>query len=244
MKISIITACYNNESTIKKCLDSVAQQEGDIEHILIDGLSTDKTVKIIKNYKHVAFFSSEKDEGIYDALNKGLNAATGDIIGFLHSDDVFYSNNTIAQIEQYFLDDDSLDAIYGDIEFVDDQGKILRFYSSRNFNKNDFSRGRMPAHTSFFAKRKVYEEFKFKLGYEIAADFDHLLRVFHSGKYNIDYKPITTTRMLTGGASTKNIQSRITINKEIARSCKENGVRTNMLKIYGKYLHKIFEFKV
>ena len=128
MKISIITACYNNESTIKKCLDSVAQQEGDIEHILIDGLSTDRTVEIIKNYKHVAFFSSEKDEGIYDALNKGLNAATGDIIGFLHSDDVFYSNNTIAQIEQYFLDDDSLDAIYGDIEFVDDKGKILRFY--------------------------------------------------------------------------------------------------------------------
>jgi glycosyltransferase involved in cell wall biosynthesis len=243
LKISIITACYNNESTIEECLASVAQQAGDIEHIIIDGLSTDKTIEIIKNYNHVSFFSSEKDAGIYDALNKGLNAATGDIIGFLHSDDVFYSNDIIAQIEQFFLEDDSLDAIYGDIEFIDNQGKKLRFYSSKKFNKNDFSRGKMPAHTSFFARKKVYDVFKFKLGYKIAADFDHLLRVFYSECYKIDYKPIITTQMLTGGASTKNIQSRITINKEIARSCKENGIRTSMFKIYGKYLHKIFEFK-
>ena len=244
MKISIITACYNNESTIKKCLDSVSQQSYDVEHILIDGLSTDGTIDIIKSYPHVAFFSSEKDAGIYDALNKGLEVATGDIIGFLHSDDVFCSNDILKQVGLFFQNDQSLDAIYGDIQFVDTNGKKVRYYSSRKFKKHDFSKGKMPAHTSFFAKKKVYEEFKFKLGYEIAADFDHLIRVFHSGKYNIDYKPITTTRMLTGGASTKNIQSRITINKEIARSCKENGIRTNMLKIYGKYLHKIFEFKV
>lgn len=243
MNISIITACYNNESTIKKCLDSVSQQSGDIEHILIDGLSTDGTIDIIKSYPHVAFFSSEKDAGIYDALNKGLEVATGDIIGFLHSDDVFCSNDILKQVGLFFQNDKSLDAIYGDIQFVDTNGKKVRYYSSRKFKNHDFSKGKMPAHTSFFARKKVYDAYKFKLGYRIAADFDHLLRVFLSEKYNISYKPILTTYMLTGGASTKNIRSRITINKEILRSCRENGLETNLVKIYSKYLQKIFEFK-
>jgi len=244
LKVSIITACYNNESIIKKCLDSVSQQSGDIEHILIDGLSTDGTIDIIKSYPHVAFFSSEKDAGIYDALNKGLEVATGDIIGFLHSDDVFCSNDILKQVGLFFQNDKSLDAIYGDIQFVDKNGKKIRYYSSKNFKKNYFSKGKMPAHTSFFAKKKVYQEFKFKLGYKIAADFDHLLRVFYSKKYKIDYKPILTTYMLTGGASTKNIRSRIIINKEILRSCRENGLKTNLIKVYSKYLQKIFEFKL
>ena len=243
MKISIITVCFNNKSTIKNCLDNVSQQSGEIEHIIIDGCSTDGTIDIIKSYPHVAFFNSEKDKGIYDALNKGLNAATGDIIGFLHSDDVFSSNTILKQVEAYFLNDSSIDAIYGDIEFIDSNKRKIRYYSSEKFKKSDFLKGKMPAHTSFFARKKVYETYKFKLGYKIAADFDHLLRVFHSEKYHIVYKPILTTYMLTGGASTRNIQSRITINQEILRSCKENGLKTNMFKIYSKYLHKIFEFK-
>ena len=243
MKISIITVCFNNKSTIKNCLDSVSQQSGEIEHIIIDGSSTDGTIDIIKIYPHVAFFNSEKDKGIYDALNKGLNAATGDIIGFLHSDDVFSSNTILKQVEAYFLNDSSIDAIYGDIQFVDKNGKKFRYYSSRKFKNHDFSKGKMPAHTSFFARKKVYDAYNFKLGYQIAADFDHLLRVFFSGKYNICYKPILTTYMLTGGASTKNIRSRITINKEILRSCRENGLKTNLVKVYSKYLQKIFEFK-
>jgi hypothetical protein len=156
---------------------------------------------------------------------------------------VFCSNDILKQVGLFFQNDQSLDAIYGDIQFVDTNGKKVRYYSSRKFKYHDFSKGKMPAHTSFFAKKKVYQEFKFKLGYKIAADFDHLLRVFYSEKYKIDYKPILTTSMLTGGASTKNIQSRIIINKEIAHSCKENGIKTNMFKIYSKYLYKIFEFK-
>lgn len=103
--------------------------------------------------------------------------------------------------------------------------------------------GKMPAHTSFFARKKVYDTYKFKLGYQIAADFDHLLRVFLSEKYRIDYKPILTTSMLTGGVSSKNIRSRIIINREVLRSCRENGLETNLVKIYSKYLQKIFEFK-
>lgn len=243
MKISIITVCYNNESSIGDCLKSVANQKGDIEHVLIDGFSNDNTVQIIKSYPHVAFFSSEKDAGIYDALNKGLKAATGDIIGFLHSDDTFYSDTILEQVHDQFLIDPTLDALYGDIVFVNHHGKQVRYYSSKNFSTSDFAKGKMPAHTSFFAKREIYDDFQFKLGYTIAADFDHLLRVFMSNKFTIKYMPLLTTRMLVGGASTKNIRSRISINQEIIRSCAENEVKTNWLKVYSKYFRKIFEFK-
>ena len=174
----------------------------------------------------------------------GLEVATGDIIGFLHSDDVFCSNDILKQVGLFFQNDQSLDAIYGDIQFVDTNGKKVRYYSSRKFKNHDFSKGKMPAHTSFFARKKVYDAYNFKLGYQIAADFDHLLRVFLSERYNISYKPILTTYMMTGGASTKNIRSRIIINKEILRSCRENGLKTNLVKVYSKYLHKFFEFKL
>lgn len=222
-------------------MDSVAAQSGDIEHIIIDGLSTDQTVSIAKTYPHVAFISSEKDAGIYDALNKGLAVATGDIIGFLHSDDVFYDSDILNKVHHYFEEDDTMDALYGDIEFVNADGKRTRYYSSKGFTVSDFSKGMMPAHTSFFAKKKIYDAFQFKLGYQIAADFDHLLRVFLSDQFTIRYLPILTTSMLIGGVSTKNIRSRITLNKEILKSCKENGVRTNLVKIYSKYFKKIME---
>lgn len=244
MKISIITACYNNQATIANCLDSVASQSYDnIEHVLIDGASNDGTQEIIKSYDHVAFFSSERDKGIYDALNKGLAATTGDVICFLHSDDVFKTNMVVEEMARYFEEDESLDGVYGDIEFVNQEGKRVRYYSSSNFKIEQFAIGKMPAHTSFFAKNQIYNQFNFKLGYKIAADFDQMLRVFHAKKYKIEYRPVLTTSMLTGGASTKNIQSRITINQEILRSCKENGVKTNALKVYSKYFKKVFEFK-
>ena len=244
LKVSIITACYNNASSIQNCLDSVAEQRGvNVEHVIIDGLSTDGTVDVIKSHPHISYFTSAKDDGIYDALNKGLKAATGDIVGFLHSDDVFKTNNVIATILSYFQEDETLDGVYGDIEFINSDRKQVRYYSSKKFRIEQFAIGKMPAHTSFFARRKVYDQFSFKLGYKIAADYDHLLRVMMSGKFKIEYRDILTTSMLTGGASTKNIQSRITINREILRSCRENGVRTSTLKVYSKYFKKIFEFK-
>jgi glycosyltransferase involved in cell wall biosynthesis len=244
MKISIVTACFNNKGTIDKCLTSVANQSYDnIEHVIIDGGSDDGTIDIIKSYNHVVFFSSEKDKGIYDALNKGLKAATGDIIGFLHSDDVFKSKDVISQVASFFQEEKLLDGVYGDIEFVNEDGKQVRYYSSKKFKEEHFAIGKMPAHTSFFARKLIYNQFDFKLGYKIAADYDQMLRVFLSKQFKVEYRPLLTTSMLTGGASTKNIQSRITINQEILKSCKENGVKTNALKVYGKYIKKVFEFK-
>ena len=145
------------------------------------------------------------------------------------------------KVHHYFEEDDTMDALYGDIEFVNADGKRMRYYSSKGFTVSDFSKGMMPAHTSFFAKKKIYDAFQFKLGYQIAADFDHLLRVFLSDQFTIRYQPFLTTSMLIGGVSTKNIRSRITLNKEILKSCKENGVRTNLVKIYSKYFKKIME---
>ena len=243
MKISIITACYNNELTISDTLESVSLQSyTDVEQIIIDGKSTDRTLEIVSQYKHVAKVVTEKDNGIYDALNKGLEFANGDVIGFLHSDDTFKSNSVIEQIVRFFKENPELDGVYGDIVFVNEDGKKVRTYNSSKFQLVDFAKGRMPAHPSFFAKRKVYEKFNFNTQYKIAADFDQMLRTMKSGLFNIQYKPITTTKMLVGGASTKNIKARLTINKEILQSCKENGVSTSWWKVYSKYFSKIFEF--
>ncbi len=243
VKISIITACYNNEQTIKKTLESVASQTHDnIEHIIIDGKSTDKTLDIIAQFPHVSKIVSEKDEGIYDALNKGLKEATGDIIGFLHSDDTFMSKDVLTDVAKAFEQDNSIDGIYGDIQFVNETGKVVRHYSSKKFQFSDFAKGKMPAHTSFFARKKVYDAFPFDTNYRIAADFDQMLRVMTSGKFKINYVPLTTTKMLVGGASTRNIQARITINKEILQSCRTNGIKTSIWKVYSKYLKKVFEF--
>lgn len=224
-------------------MDSVAAQTYvNIEHVVIDGKSTDDTVAIIQKYTHPIHLVSERDKGIYDALNKGLKKATGDVIGFLHSDDVFISNDLLQEVHSYFAQEKSLDGIYGNIVFVNVAGKIVRKYDSSKFQLNDYSRGKMPAHTSFFARKKVYDAFPFDDSYKIAADFDQMLRVMRSNQFQIEYRPITTTRMLVGGASTKNISSRITINREILRSCRANGVKTNLLKVYSKYFTKVFEF--
>jgi len=244
VKISIITACYNNEKTIAASMQSVANQVGvHLEHIIVDGLSTDKTLDIVSSYSHSIKVISEKDTGIYDALNKGVAAATGDIVGFLHSDDVFYANDVLQNIQNFFIQSADLEGIYGDIQFVNQEGKIIRHYSSKNFKFSDFARGKMPAHTSFFARKTVYEDFQFDLSYSIAADFDQMLRVFKSNSYTIQYRPIRTTTMLTGGASTKNIQARLTLNREIMQSCKQNGIKMNAFKVYSKYFTKILEFK-
>ena len=243
MKISIITACYNNELTIRDTLQSVASQTyKDVEHIIIDGKSTDRTLEIVSQYLHVSKVISEKDRGIYDALNKGLQLASGDVVGFLHSDDTFMSNTILEEVAYCFKETPDLDGVYGNIIFVNEKGKKVRTYDSSQFKLQDLSRGKMPAHTSFFARKKVYEQFNFNTTYKIAADFDQMLRAMHSGLFNIQYRPITTTKMLVGGASTKNIKARLTINKEILQSCKENEVQTSWWKVYSKYFSKIFEF--
>ncbi|MEZ4843441.1 MAG: glycosyltransferase family 2 protein [Bacteroidia bacterium] len=243
MKISIITATYNSSKTIKDTLESVCKQTyPNIEHIVIDGNSKDGTQNIIKSYPHVAFFISEPDKGIYDALNKGYSKASGDVLGLLHSDDYFFDNEVVEKIADAFLKYPEIDAIYGDIVFVNDDQKIIRRYSSKNWKLEKMKIGKMPAHPSFFAKKEIYTKYPFNIKYKIAADYDQILRVALDKSFELKYVPITTTCMRLGGASTDGLKSNFLINKEILEICKSNNYPTNYLKIYSKYPSRILEF--
>ncbi len=243
LKISIITAAYNSEKYIKHTLESVRDQTyADIEHVLVDGGSTDETNAIIKSYPLVKNYISEPDQGIYDALNKGINRATGDIIGFVHSDDYLHDTSILRCVAEYLENNPNVTGIYADIVFVDNSKKVLRHYSSRSWRFSKFQYGKMPAHPSFFARKEVYESYLFDTQYKIAADFDHMLRAFKDPEFLFHYLPIITTSMRMGGASTDGLKSNLRINKEILQICKANGLPTNYLKIYSKYPSRLLEF--
>ena len=181
---------------------------------------------------------------MYDALNKGIAISTGEIVGILNSDDIYTNYNIIEAIAEKFILNNNLDAIIGNIEFITHNRKILRHYSSKNWNPKKFKFGYMPPHPSFFCKRSVY----FKLGlyrtdFKIAADFELMLRYFLINRINYTYVNRTIVSRRIGGLSTKGLSSLYTINKEIKLACEYNNIYTNYLFIYFKYLKKIFEFK-
>jgi glycosyltransferase involved in cell wall biosynthesis len=245
MKISIITVTYNSAATLAHTLESVNNQDyADVEHVLVDGGSTDETVSIIQSFPHVAKWVSEKDNGLYDAINKGIGMATGDVIGILHSDDFFPGNHIVSLIANAFEEND-VAAVYGDIAFVrpGQLGKIVRLYSSRKFTPQRFGYGYMPAHPSFYVRRNCYETMGlYKTGYKIAADYELLMRFIFKHHISYTYIPEILVYMRTGGISNKNMRSRYTLNKEIIKACRENGVNTNMAVLSLKYINKIFEY--
>ena len=245
MKISIITVTYNSAATLAHTLESVNNQDyNDIEHVLVDGGSTDETVAIIQSYPHVAKWVSEKDKGLYDAINKGIGMATGDVIGILNSDDFFPANHIVTQIVNAFQQN-SVSAVYGDIAFVrpGKLGKIVRLYSSRKFTPRRFGYGYMPAHPSFYALKSCYDDLGlYKLDYKIAADYELLMRFIFKNRISYVYIPEILVYMRTGGISNKNVLSRYTLNKEIIKACRENGVNTNMGLLSLKYFNKVFEY--
>ena len=248
MKISIITTTYNSEATIRDTLESVnAQTYPHIEHIIVDGNSKDNTLEIVKKYgKRVSILISEPDNGIYDAMNKGIKAATGDVIGILNSDDFFTSNDVISAVVSTFKNND-IDAVFGDIHYVkpDNLNKCVRYYSSAAFNPSLFKFGIMPAHPSFYVKRSCYEKYGlYSLDYKIASDFDLLIRFLYTHKIKYRYLKKDFVTMRTGGASTKNLNSRMLLNKEDLKACRKYGIATNIFMIMFKYLYKIFEFRV
>lgn len=246
LSISIITVSHNSISTIPATIKSVlAQTYPNIEYIIIDGSSTDGTIDSINSFgESISKFVSEPDKGIYDAINKGIKLATGDIVGILNSDDILYDNNVIMKIAETF-DMWSVDAVYGDVLFFDPDktSRITRYYSSGSFSLNKFKFGFMPAHPSFYVKRKIYEELGYyKTDYKIAADYELLIRFLSIHRIKYKYLGMPFVSMRTGGVSNKSISSNITLNKEIARACRENGIKTNYLFIYLKYFIKIFEY--
>jgi glycosyltransferase involved in cell wall biosynthesis len=244
MKISIITVTYNSALTVKDTLESVASQDyGDIEHVLIDGASTDETVAIIESFPNVKWVS-EKDKGLYDAINKGIQMATGDIIGILNSDDFFPNNGVISTIVNEFKNNNT-DAVFGNIAFVRPANlqKVVRLYSSKKFTPEKFAYGYMPAHPSFYVKKACYTQIGlYQLNYKIAADYELLMRFIYKQKISYKYIEKVLVYMRTGGVSNKNWLSRYTLNKEIIRACRENGVTTNMAILSLKYFSKVFEY--
>ncbi len=245
MRISIITVTYNSASTLKDTIESVLRQDyPHVEHILIDGNSSDDTVKIIESYSHITNWISEKDKGLYDAINKGIQRATGDIIGILNSDDFFPNEKVLSTIAEQFKDQE-IDAAIGDIAFVmpDKLDRIVRHYSSANFHPKKFAAGYMPAHPSFYVRKKFYDTYGgYKLDYKIAADYELLIRFMHTKGIRFRYIPEILVYMRTGGVSNQSPMSRYVLNKEIVRACTENGIKTNMARLSMKYFNKIFEY--
>ena len=249
--ITIITVTYNSESTINDTIISVLNQSyNDIEYIIVDGCSKDRTVDIIKEYepkfKGRLKWISEKDKGIYDAMNKGIRMATGDIIGILNSDDFFTSNDVISTVYETF-EKYNPDAIYGDIHFVNDSNlnKTVRYYSSKIFRRELMRFGFMPAHPSFYIKRECFDKFGlYNTSYKIAADFEFLLRTIFIGNIKTIYIPKDFVTMRTGGASTSGMSSHRLIMKEHLRAFKENSIFTNRILLSMRYIYKIIEVMI
>lgn len=228
MKISVITVCYNAEKTIKETLDSVrGQTYSEIEHVLVDGGSTDGTLAIIDSYQDSSVkLISEPDEGIYDAMNKGIGLATGEIIGILNADDVYDNKHIIEKIAMVF-EDPTIDACYGDLVYVKtlDLSKIVRFWSAGSYYVGAFPRGWCPPHPTFFVRKGLYEEHgRFDLNFGLAADFELMLRFIEKKRINTAYIPSVLVRMRLGGATNKSLRNILIQNKEIIMAFKTNRI--------------------
>lgn len=246
MKISIITVAFNAAHTIADTLESVAAQtHQEIEHIVVDGASTDSTLAIIERHgQRVAHLISEPDQGIYDAMNKGLGLATGDVIGFLNADDVYADNGVLERVS-VVMAMKVLDALFGDAEFVSSTrpDRPLRRYRSERFRPERIAWGWMPAHPALFLKRCAYERFgQFRTDYRIAGDFELVARMFYGGTLSYRHVPEVLVRMRTGGISTGGWRNTLQLNREVLRACRENGIPTSLPKILSKYPAKLFEF--
>lgn len=244
--ISIITVTFNAAHTLAGTLESVATQTcPEVEHIVVDGASTDDTLMVVEQHgRHVGKLISEPDQGIYDAMNKGLRLATGDVIGFLNADDVYADTGVLARVAA-IMEAEGLDALYGDAEFVspDRPDRPLRRYRSDRFRPDRIAWGWMPAHPALFLRREVFDRFgMFRTDYRIAGDFELVARIFHGGTLRYRHLPEVLVRMRTGGISTGGWRNTVLLNREVLRACRDNGIPTSLLKILSKYPVKLLEF--
>jgi glycosyltransferase involved in cell wall biosynthesis len=249
MKVSIVTVTLNAVGTIAATLESVAAQTyKEVEHIVVDGASKDGTPELVMRVgRRVSLMISEPDNGIYDALNKGLRLVTGDIVGFLHADDIYADCRILERVAEFFTVSDELDALFGDVEFISatKPGRPLRRYRSSHFRPERLAWGWMPAHPALFIRRRIYERYGlFRTDYRIAGDFEFVARIFRGKTLRYHYLPEVLVRMGTGGISTGGWRSTILLNREVLRACRENGIKTNALKILSKYPAKLFEFVI
>lgn len=249
VKISIVTVTYNSAATLRDTLESVlAQDYADIEYIVADGASTDGTVALLRQYESRfngrMRWKSEPDEGLYDAMNKGIRLATGDVVGIINSDDFYNHTDVISRVAEAFASP-GVQAVYGDVRFVHPGNlcKTVRYYSSRSFAPWKFRYGWMPAHPTFFTYRRYFEQYGYyRTDYRIAADYELLIRYLHTHRLSSRYLAFDFMKMRTGGASTRSWRSNICLNREIVKACRENGIYTNMPLLMLKYFVKVFEY--
>jgi len=251
MKISIITATYNSGKTLEDTILSVlAQTHTDYEHIIIDGQSKDNTGEIIEKYREQyqgrLRYICEPDKGIYDAMNKGIRMAQGDIVGLLNSDDFYTSADILSKVAQQ-LEDNQIDAVYGDVHYVnpDKLNHNVRYYSSRIFSRKWMRLGLMPAHPSFYCRREIYQKYGiFDTQYRVAADFEHLLRLIYINRIRLKYIGNDFVTMRTGGTSNASMASRMAIMRDHKKALRENGVYSNQFLLSLRYIYKIWEIAV
>ena len=242
MKVSIITVCYNAEKYIKDTIESVLEQDyPNIEYIIIDGASTDQTLKIIQNYNDsIDCLISEKDRGIYDAMNKGIAKATGDVVGILNADDVYENQHIISLIMQNFADDISI--VYGDIKYVkqDDLSKVVRKWRAGKYILGKFKWGWMPPHPGFFIKKLSYKEYGvYFLHLATSADYELMLRMLEVHQLSNKYLPKTITRMRIGGASNVTLSNRWKANRNDKKAWSEHRIKPYWFTFILKPLRKL-----
>lgn len=247
MKFSIITACYNSEKTIADCLDSILAQTGvSVELIIIDGASMDNTLEIVKGYGNkISQVISERDNGIYDAMNKGLSRATGDVIGILNSDDYYCRPDVLARVQQCLLQQPDADGVYSDIVYVDQQDKerVLRTWIAGSFSPRKFFYGWMPPHPGVFFKKEVYREVGyFNLQLKSAADYEFLLRACLKFGKKLAYVPGIVVHMRVGGMSNASLKNRLRANAEDRLAWRINGLKGGLLASLLKPFRKIIQF--
>jgi len=247
MKTSIITVAYNSAATIAATLKSVAAQTHDaVEHIVVDGASKDDTLAVVREHgRHVAQVQSEPDRGIYDAMNKGVQLATGEIVGFLNADDHYAHERVLAEVAQAF-GDPRVEAVMGDVGFFRPErpDRLTRRYRSKKFEPARLAWGWMPPHPALFVRREIFRRVgPFRTDYRIAGDFEWIVRAFGaSGIRHYRHVPDIMVHMRTGGISTGGWRSTVLLNREVMRACRDNGVSTNWPKLLSKYPAKMLEF--
>ena len=245
LKVSVITAVYNNKSMIASAIDSVlGQNYSNVEYIIVDGASDDGTVEIIKKYgDKISIFISETDTGIYQALNKGIEHSTGDVICFLHADD-FYNDNTVIDRVVKQFEVSQADSVFGDLVYVNklDTSKIIRYWKSGNFSLKKMNRGWMPPHPAFFVKKEVYSRIgSFDESFKIAADYDFILRALKIEQISASYLPEVVYRMRVGGISNRSLKSLFLKSKEDYRVLRKNGLKNKTILLF-KNLSKVKQF--
>ncbi|MFT3748933.1 MAG: glycosyltransferase family 2 protein [Agriterribacter sp.] len=246
MKLSIITATYNSAATLADTMECIQMQDHpDIEHIIIDGGSADDTINIIKRYSHISRFVSEKDKGIYDAMNKGIAMATGDIIGILNSDDVYASPDILSLVAQTFEENPQAMALYADLQFVqrNDTSKVVRSWKAGKYTKSSFYYGWMPPHPTFFVRKEVYDKVgAFNINLGSAADYELMLRILLKHNIKAAYINKVIIKMRVGGVSTGSLKNRIKANRQDRMAWKINNLKPFPFTLYLKPMRKLGQF--